>query len=133
MKTIFILIFLFCALQVLGQFKDGSYDIIQSSCGATFGNLKIHNNTDKDFKYSIEVKNASAGQTGEVEGSAIHYVNKNTAYSTLVYTDELDTIYSYLYFDISPNEEYIHVHGERTFIYHGASICFDGYYEYNKD
>lgn len=114
------------------HFKEGTYTINKdNSCAVETGTLEISNLEKESFDFSIAVKNTKTLFLGGIEGIAHFDEDSETATYEIMADEDTDSIITTLEFKLSSNKQEIIVIGRRTYIYHGAGICFDG--NYSKD
>lgn len=111
------------------QFAEGKYNItLDNECGVETGILDISNVTPDHFTYSIKVSNWETLQGSEISGKA-EIDNKGIAKGNVLWDDGTAQEITSLTFSLNNSGDTINVVGYKTYIWHGAGICFNGQYD----
>jgi len=123
-----ILLFFTLTLSNNTVFKEGSYMAMQNTyCGISKGNLLISNRAPDVFDFKINVSNS--GGIGEIEGTAKIW-DQSYAYANVeIELEEEPSEWTSLKFSISPDRKWVHIAVENSTWWHGAEVCFNGFYE----
>jgi len=125
----YLILFFFClTLSNDSVFKEGSYRAMQNSyCGIAKGALVITNRAPDMFEFKINVSNT--GGIGKIEGTARIW-DLSHAYANIeIELEDEPSEWTRLKFSVTPDGKWIHVDVENSSWWHGAEVCFDGFYE----
>jgi len=126
-SKLFFLLFIIFSAQDSTSFKEGFYFPREDGlCYIEKGHLVISKRTKNSFEFYIRV--ANKGGIGEIEGKAdlwdTSYASARIAVDLVEEPDE----WTRVEFSITPDRKWIHITTENSTWWHGAQVCFDGFY-----